>query len=385
MKTQRRFGLLTLFLTILVGAMVLAPCVSAQNQISTDLSKQVDPATDIEGYVPVDVINIDPVIKNATPYFGMLVLSEEGKKNFVASLDATGNASKQDLSALQKGLLAIWGKYPVTLKTVIGDTGYPSYGGTITTISFKTDARNVMLTDEENDLLKNIQSAVIGSDQNAIPLWGGTPSHERISYWAAQKCLFPYPATVASSAPVPDTWYEWAPYPFNQLFHSLSHYYNPYTGIGGAPQQTRDYENTAKSSYDLGPSYYTQAATYLGYSSHFLEDVGNPMHTGYEGQQILNQWTHSNFENHVNSRWNSGFESLVANNYNYFWYTDWRQGTVDLSVYSNGYLDSLYTRIYNLGPSWNYANPDTTVDSIANNVILRTAKYTNGLARYAIA
>ena len=380
MKTMKFY---TVLLALLLAGMVMVPCVSADNMPSPDLSKLVNPQTDTEGYVPVDVIVIDSEIKKSTPYFHMLVMSEEGKENFLTTLTLTADTSEQDVTRLEKGILDIWEKYPVSFETEKGDPGYPSYGGTITTITFSSIVPNITLTEDENSFLRDVQLTVNGPGGNIFPVWGGSPTHERVSYWAAQKCVFPYPSTVASNAPVPDSWYEWAPYPFDQLFRSLSHYYNPYTGIGGAPQKTRDYVNAAKSYYALGSSYYPQAATYLGYSSHFLEDVGNPMHTGYEYQQILNQWTHSNYENHVNSRWYSGFESLIANNYNYFWYTDWRQGTIDLSAYSNGYLDSLYTRVYNLGPSWDYTSYDATVDGITNNVLLRTAKYTNGLARYA--
>jgi len=69
---------------------------------SHDLSKQVNPETDVEGYVHVDVIVIDDAIKKSTPYFGMLVLSEEGKENFLAALTLTAGTSEQDVTRLEK-------------------------------------------------------------------------------------------------------------------------------------------------------------------------------------------------------------------------------------------------------------------------------------------
>jgi len=376
-------------LALLLVGMAIVPMVSAAGTGLTQNMTLVDPTTDNQGYSPVDVIIIDQAIKDATPYYGILVLDENSKQNCLKAIDSgLMNLSAEQRTEIKDALGRIWKKYPVLSETRKGDDGYPSYGGTITTLSFTDRQIKTRLTDEENRQLTLLfpaspsSNAQITSRNAASVRWGGSPTHSQISYWAAQKALFPNPNTVASNAPVPDTWFESAPWPFDILFHSLNHYYSP-AGIGGAPNQAQSYVNSAKSYYNLGSSYYTQAATHLGYATHFLEDVGNPMHTGREIDQAANQWTHSNYENHVNARWNNRFESLVANNYNYFWYVDWRQGTIDLANYSNGYLDTLYMRVYNLGPSWDYTNADTTVDSISDNVILRTAKFTNGMALYA--
>lgn len=153
-----------------------------------------------------------------------------------------------------------------------------------------------------------------------------------------------------------------------------------------SPDWTRDLADAARNRYQRGPQYHAEATTRLGYSSHFLEDIGNPMHTGRELDQVVNQWTHSNYENHIDSCWDSkGFKSLIENNNDAFWYTDWKQGAIDLATYSHGYLDTLYTLVYNLGPSWEVKNHDMEIeeiDKVTHNVLLRTAKSTNGLACY---
>lgn len=386
----RKLGIV--LLALLLSAMAIIPLVSAADEQSDpDKMVQVDPGTDTEGYVAVDVINIDQSIKDATPYYYLLVLNDEGKQNYLKNLDAISSISDskaqispEEKEKIKKGLNSIWDNYPVISETSKGDSGYPSYGGTITTLKLSPELKRVRLSDEENTLLERSQYLLKESYEqtlaNAVtPKWVGSPSHQRISYWAAYKESFPNPSTVSSVADDPDTWYDSSPEPFKTVFHSLNHYYSP-LGVGGAPQNTYDYVWFAENEYDSGS--YTQAATDLGYASHFIEDVGNPMHTGREWDQYNNQWVHSNYETYVGNHWYYDFETPVANNNNYFWYTDWAQGTRDLAGYSNGYLDTLYTNVYNKGQNWNLAQ-DSAIDSTTQNVILRTAKYTNGLALYA--
>ncbi|MGB7787990.1 hypothetical protein [Methanoregula sp.] len=353
---------------------------------------RVDPKTDTQGFVAVDVINIDHSIKDATPYYYLLVLSKEGKQNYLRDLDTVSSVedvTTQNSTAykaeLTRELKALWDKYPVISETSNGDLGYPSYGGTITTMKFSPLVKGARLSDEENKLLETIQSLMKKSYEQKLadtvsPMWAGSPSHANISYWAAYKESFPQPNTVAASAPVPDTWPSVLPEPFATLYRSINHYYNPNNGVGNAPGQTATYINAANSQYKV--QYYTQAATDLGYASHFLEDVGNPMHTGRETDQYSNPWVHFNYESYVANRWySSNFDYVVKNNNNYYWYTDWAQGTKDLATYSNGYLDTIYTKVYNKGQT-NLAQ-DSSIDAISQNLIQMTAKYTNGLALYA--
>jgi len=368
-------------LALLLAAMAMVPMVSADDKKIPNGMIQADPKTDTEGYVAVDVINIDSSIKNATSYYYLLVLSDEGKQNYLNDLDAINivaeskaEISKEGKSALKNDLKAIWDKYPVISETVKGNSGYPSYGGTITTMKFSPSVKSARLSDDENKFLEKIQSLMKKSyDQRqanvVTPKWIGTPSHQRISYWAAYKESFPNPSTVSSAADDPDLWYDSTPEPFRTVFHSLNHYYSP-LGVGGAPLNTQYYVSLAEDEYDSGS--YSQAATDLGYATHFLEDVGNPMHTGREWDQYNNQWVHSKYETYIGNHWNPEYENIVANNYNYFWYTDWAQGTRDLAGYTNGYLDTLYTNVFNKGENWDISQQDPAIDIISENVILRT-------------
>ncbi|MFA5269600.1 MAG: hypothetical protein WC379_16670 [Methanoregula sp.] len=381
-------------LALLLAAMAMVPIVSATEQTTSGKMVEVNPETDTQGFVAVDVINIDPAIKTATPYFGILVLSDEGKKNFLESLDAISITSgsntlitSDNKTEIGDKLYALWKKYPVISETKKGDAGYPSYGGTITTITFAPQVRDARLTEEENEFLMQTESVINSASgqvqgNSITPKWVGSPSHQRISYWAAQKESFPFPDTVGSYSIIPDTWYDASPEPFHTLFHSLDHYYSP-AGIGGAPANTQSFVATAHSKYLQGSSYYTTAAANLGYACHFIEDVGNPMHTGYETQQYSNPWVHSNYETYVGNRWySSNFDGVVSNNNVYYYDTNWNQQTKNLAGYTNGYLDTIYMKVYNKGQNWNLAQ-DTSIDAVTQNVILKTTKYTNGLALYA--
>jgi hypothetical protein len=60
-------------------AMLLIPAASA----GIDDMKRAYPENDTVGYVPVDIIVIDPVIKAASPDHIFLVLDADGKKNYL--------------------------------------------------------------------------------------------------------------------------------------------------------------------------------------------------------------------------------------------------------------------------------------------------------------
>ena len=385
---MKRMKIGVMLLALLLAAMAMVPMVNAMEKSGTSIQMvQVDPKTDTNGFAAVDVINIDPAVKNATPYYQLLILNAEGKQNLVNNIDSASSVvfTAGAKTSTKANLATLWKKYPVIYDTKKGEAGYPSYGGTITTIRFAPGITGPRLTDQENLVLNSTQTmlneAYTQKQADSIkPMWAGTPSHANISYWAAYKESFPQPNVVAANAPVPDTWYDSISDPFKAVVHSWYHYYDPALGTGGAPGQTLAYITTERSYYTANDYY--NAAVNLGYSSHFLEDVGNPMHTGKESEQISNQWVHYNYETYVANRWySSNFDYTVQSNNNYYWYTDWSQGTKDLASYSHGYLDTIYTKVYNKGQNWNLAQ-DTSIDAITQNLIQATAKYTNGLALY---
>jgi hypothetical protein len=70
---KKRSTLLLLLLIIITSIMAV--------RAGTEEAKQVFPENDTAGYLPVDVISIDPSIKESSPWYQFLILSPEGKEN----------------------------------------------------------------------------------------------------------------------------------------------------------------------------------------------------------------------------------------------------------------------------------------------------------------
>lgn len=149
----------TLFIIMLI------PPVSGAGEM-----QQAFPENDTIGYVPVEVIVIDPIIKAATPDYNFLVLDDEGKANYLRDLSAdfdllyAADPKKDaDYAALAAKLNAIWDKYPVVSETKPGSAGYPTYGGTETTIRFAPSVTETKLTGDENAAIR--ESAAILNEE----------------------------------------------------------------------------------------------------------------------------------------------------------------------------------------------------------------------------
>ncbi len=117
---------------------VFAPVVNAE----TGEMKQVFPENDTAGYVPVDVISIDPAINAATPFDMILIADAEGRQNLLVSIDGMNydtdgrNISQEARIQMKEDLMRIWEKYPVDFIRLPGSAGYPTYGGSVIRIQF---------------------------------------------------------------------------------------------------------------------------------------------------------------------------------------------------------------------------------------------------------
>jgi len=209
------------------------------------------------------------------------------------------------------------------------------------------NSKRLNLTQEEEVMLDKITQAVneyfranYGGDVGI--LWN-VDTHQSIIYILCRKwSVSDYYAGVARDhADDPDYWTQVPPPPgypewlwdfIMQVVHSWTHYYNPDWDTGSAPSETKYYANIAKNKYSSGYKY--SAFQNLGYASHFMTDVGNPLHTGAEGLQVFLslemtggrdiKYIHTTCENYVTSNWNSGyvFKSIVENNWYYYLISD---------------------------------------------------------------
>ena len=120
-----------MLLALLLAAMIMVPMVSAAETSSTSTQMvKVDPKTDTLGFVTVDVITIDPAVKNATPYYQILVLNDEGKQNLLNNIDSASSVVASDSmfttevkTSMKASLTNLWKKYPVIYETKKGRIG----------------------------------------------------------------------------------------------------------------------------------------------------------------------------------------------------------------------------------------------------------------------
>ncbi len=140
---------------------VIAVLMIASASAESEVVRQAFPKNDTEGYVPVDIIVIDPLIKAASPHYDFLVLDADGKKTYLENIDADINIlyaadpeKEVKKAGLKARLNAIWDKYPVVSETRPGSTGYPTYGGSEITIRFAPSVTSTQLTDDENSAIR---------------------------------------------------------------------------------------------------------------------------------------------------------------------------------------------------------------------------------------
>jgi len=384
MKKKGTTSILSVFLAlVLVGGTVI-PRVMAAPVFAQPL-----PIPTVDTTIPsVDpsLFMIDERIKNATPHWALLAADKEGQENALNDLKEC-SLSSDEVTRLSEGLRKIWSKYPTTI--VQSDKGQ--------TLTFASPQEGI-LTDEENalltqadEILENYLNETIGGGNTM--LWWGNPCHQDIIEISCLKwgVSSTYATYAHNAADDPDSWpmiwpptgYEWLNNFIQQVCHSYDHYYNPELGTGLAPAQCANYANSAKSYYDQSSMY--NAYTYMGYSSHFLTDVGNPLHTGMEIEQALNRWVHDDYENYVGTNWEAGsgqgynFKSVINNNWYYYAMSNPATSTRSLASYAKNYDDTLFYLVYNHRYTF---RTDPSVRSITQSCLLDTAKHSLGLVKY---
>lgn len=148
---------------LLLITMVMIPVAGAGS--GAEEAVRVFPENDTAGYLPVEILSIDPSIKDSTPDYTFLILSPEGKETRLNDVNMSidflypGDPQNEVLKAgLGREMEEIWNKYPVVFETKPGGPGYPTYGGTIVTVKFASPLQNIRLTAEENDAIKKSAS-----------------------------------------------------------------------------------------------------------------------------------------------------------------------------------------------------------------------------------
>jgi len=379
-------------LLVLVMLSSVASPVMATN---TTKIKPIPTTERTELHKNINIVKVDPEIKNATPHWIIIAAgsAEKGRSATFKYIDSSTNLTKKEKVELKKFVKELWRKYHV--KTI------KSSSVTLITFGSKTE---INFTKEEKIMLDKVAQAVneyfrgkyIKNKNGEVGiLWNGN-EHQSIIEISCIKwggISKDYASVAGTAAPKPDTWTQIPPPPgypdwmwdfIMQAVWSWTHYYNPswwVTGIetGSAPSETKYYADIAKNNHSNGDYY--SAYTNLGYASHFMTDVGQPLHTGAELGQASHPDIHHAYENYVTNNWNSGynFKSVVENNWYYYPISDPEQATKNLGKYAHQYADTVYSTIYDNPDTW---QSNTDLKRITENCLLETAKYTLGLVKY---
>jgi len=223
-----------------------------------------------EEYEKVEILDVDPSVKKVSYLWVILVATEPHKDNFIADIKNASIEEKQKdelITSLQK----IWRDYPVER----------TKDGHLTHITFANE-EDVVLSYDEQKVLEEVflirKKAYAPLDRGNVLKWGGE-AHNKMTYYAVfyntdtTNAFHDYANTAADSSLAPDYW-TYIP----EVYRYLDHGYDPIIGYGGAHLRVEQYTPIAISNYSSGNFY--AASQLLGYSSHFLTDVGNPLHTG---------------------------------------------------------------------------------------------------------
>ncbi len=374
---------------VLLVLVMLECVVSPVLATSTAKMKPIMRTERTELHKNINIIKVDPTLENATPYWIIIAAGsiEKGRAVIFKYIDSSTSLTKEEKIELKKFVKELWRKYRV--KT-IKDSNV-----TLITLSSKPE---IKLTKEEKAMLERVAQAVneyfeekyIKNKNGYVGILWNVDTHQSIIYISCKKWGESdyYCGVARDHADDPDYWTQVPPPPgypdwlwdfIMQVVHSWTHYYNPDWGTGSAPSECKYYADIAKNKYSNRD--YTSAYTNLGYASHFMTDVGNPLHTGLESWQAVFKDIHYAYENYVSSNWESGynFKSIIENNWYYYAINDPEQATKDLAGYSHQYDDTIFWTIF-----W---NPDTwqsnqNIKNITENCLLETAKYTLGLVKY---
>ncbi|MEM3505213.1 MAG: hypothetical protein QW532_03185 [Archaeoglobaceae archaeon] len=369
-------------------------------------------SAELEKFEDLRLIKIDPIF-DSTPYgfFIAVGATEEGRKATLFYIEQS-SLRDEEKKSLKKSMEELWNKYEV--KAEIEEK-----------VVFVTAEKEISLAKEDEEILEKLAKAFVEFWKKQLkiePKWAGN-AHGGITYLACRKVVSigSHCQIAQTNSSAPDYWSGYVPpnssppcnipqWMWDQIrtiflpliVRNYDHWFNPNLcpgGIGGAPAQAENNTRLAKIYWNLcrnGNLYYcNEAFRYLGYASHFLEDVGNPLHTSAEVKQIsfsifafsgCIDCLHKEYENYIDSNWQSGynFSSVVEENLRYsngYTVTNVTVAVKNLATGSNVFGDSVVYTIFTQPGSW---QRDQTLRSITNYTLAESAKYAVGLFRSVV-
>jgi len=353
--------------------------------------------------LPVDLISVDDSVKGTTIYWVLLTADDDAKLKYLDTIDMYPKISDAEKESIKSALKLIWEKYPMKFTKV------PNKHGSVTYIGFADEAHDFTLAEEEQEVLKTVEYILTDARETSPQMRWNSDVHSEFIIHSMNRYGLSYAQKAGDYSIKPDQWKavsipDWIYYTagpvsgltgstikgaINGLFHSYSHAYDPnFLGqkFGSAPEYTKKYADIAYNDYRNGQT--TDAAENLGYASHFLTDVGNPLHTGMCLQQFadyvlvggdMGKTVHGRYEAYVSRNWDSKFANCLNTN-TCIGNRDWSEGCKELATVSNGYSDTIYTTVHDSTNA--ELDQNANLKSCTYNRVLLTAKYTNGLVKY---
>jgi hypothetical protein len=252
-----------LFLTMLLVNTLLVSAMSAETLTEkTNVMAIEEIECSIPEPEPIITLNVTPKL----PYWYLLEADDKEKKILFGYIDNC-YVSDEEKKEMKKVMKDIWKRYPD------------------------------QITKEDNLTLEKVDKATAEYlnekyGNNGIGIKWVDKTHNNIAYYACRKMgvSINYAQIARDYADDPDTWY-------TGFWQSYNHYYDPILLTGYAHTNCANLANNAKSYYNNGQ--YSSAYEHLGYAIHYMSDLGNPMHTGYEYEQYQHQWVHTAYESYV--------------------------------------------------------------------------------------
>jgi hypothetical protein len=324
---------------------------------------------------------IDDSITGATTHWILLSLGKEDKEfllNFIDTLNVQDSKKEEWKSVLKE----IWKKYPVNIQQ----------GKNFLRITLGNGINKIELTAYEESILKDIDDEIgrlMGESLNSgiTVTWVG-PTHYTLLESACALNSGPLleeycTRQIFDKATEPDTWCA-----EDRICQMVNHGYVPYLHVGEAPSNIQKYATEAYSRINSGE--YESGYENLAYASHFLEDLGNPLHTGaVPGQgipELLGYRIHDAYENYVNDNWNT-FKGDVEGATRTLWNSNPMQSGISLATDSSMNSEPLVWKIYRNfilnGGSFANIAADDGIRDITRTSLVETKQYVNGLVRYA--
>ncbi|AGF96401.1 phospholipase C/P1 nuclease family protein [Methanosarcina mazei] len=340
----KKLGIGSLFLAMFLVCMAFVPAVSAETLTEDAADTAVEK---IKSPVPEPEPTTVPDTMPESPYRYLLEADNE-EQEILFSYIENCYVSDEEKKEMKKAMKDIWKRGPDQI----------------------TEQDNLML----DKVAKSTAEYLNDKYGNVGIKWSGPNMHGDIIHIACIKwgVSTSNAQTANNSAPVPDTWN-------SGFWQSYNHYYDPVLNTGYAPTNCANRANIAKDYYNSGQ--YTSAYQHLGYSSHYMADLGNPMHTGKESEQYLNQWVHTSYESYVANNWNTGYnyKNVVQNTGTYYSITNPEQSAKNLASATRSDLNALYDAVFYYPDTF---GSDSDVIEITQRVLGKTAKYNMGLVKY---